>query len=184
MLQKKALCVLSIHGKQPISGSILSCIFVIEAMLVCTTNSIGTSQLFISFQHSAIQLPRHIECLMFHLIHPADPFAIRSMSLFLMKPITWLDYVWNSALSIISLHLLGRCRHTHKHTLGCTHTCIPLKAPGFRKIENSLQQVQAPLIFWNPPVTAHIASTTWAIKFEFSRSCAILAKELSRFSES
>ena len=76
MLQKKALRVLSTHGKQPIGGSILSCIFAIEAMLVCTTNSIGTSRLFISFQHYAIHLPRHINCLMFYLIHPADPFAI------------------------------------------------------------------------------------------------------------
>lgn len=153
-------------------------------MLVCTTNSIGTSQLFIYFQHYAFQVPRRIKCLMFHLIHPADPFAIRSMSLFLMKPITWPDYVWNSALSIVSLHLLGRCLHTRKHTLRCTHTCVPLKAQGFRKTENNLQQVQAPLIFWNPPVTARIASATWATKFELSRSCAVLAKELSRLPES
>lgn len=49
-IAKKALRVLFMYGKQPIGGSILSCIFVIEAMLVCIANTMSTNQLFFSFQ--------------------------------------------------------------------------------------------------------------------------------------
>lgn len=48
-LQKRLCDVPFIKGKQPIACSISSYIFVIEAMLVCTANSMGANQFIFVF---------------------------------------------------------------------------------------------------------------------------------------
>ena len=75
-IAKKALHVLFIYGKQPIGGSILSCIFVIEAMLVCIANAMSINQLFFLFSTAFSIAKKHISCLMFYLMHPTNPFSI------------------------------------------------------------------------------------------------------------
>lgn len=137
-IAKKALHVLFIYGKQPIGGSILSCIFVIEAMLVCIANAMSINQLFFSFQHCIFNCQETHQLL--NVLSNAS-----YQSFFNMIHVFVLDetnHVTRLCLKFCSghhsFHLLGRCMHIHEHTLTRMHTCIPLRAQSFRKTENSL----------------------------------------------
>lgn len=78
MLLKRLHGVPFMKEKQPLASFILIYIFVIEVMLVCTTNSMGTSQfiLFLALCYSVDK--KHINCLMVYLIHPVDPLQYDS----------------------------------------------------------------------------------------------------------
>lgn len=54
---------------------------------------------------------------------PVSPLQCDPFFWSLVKAITWLDYAWDSALSITTLHLLCGCTHSHAHTFTCTQIC-------------------------------------------------------------
>lgn len=110
-------------------------IFVIEARLVCTANSMGTSQFIFVFSTMLFSCQEKHQLLNGLSNSSCWSSAIWSISLFLVKPIMWLYCAWNSALIITISHVLGRCTHIHAHTLIHMHrcTCMPLRAQSFEK---------------------------------------------------
>lgn len=135
MLHKRLCGVPLIKGKQFIAYSICSCIFVIEARLVRTANSMGTSQFIFVFSTMLFGCQETHQLLNGLSNSSCWSSAIWSISLFLVKSIMWLYCAWNSALLITIPRVLGRGTHIHTHTL--THmrrsTCMPLRAQSFRK---------------------------------------------------
>lgn len=99
-------------------------------MLVCPINSTGTSQFIFVFRTMLFGCQETHQLLDALFNSSCWSSAIWSISLFLVKPIMWIDYAWNSPPP--SLSWAGE--HTFMHT----HMCISSRAQNIRKIENSL----------------------------------------------
>lgn len=167
------------NRKQLTACFILSYIFVIEAMLVCVTNSMGTSQFIFVFSSMLLSCQEIHQLLngLFNL--SCWSFAEWPIALFLVKAILWLYLKFCSyhhhppSPGQVPTH---PCTHTHSHA----HTCVYAKLQKDRKrigVGSSIRKL------WNPRVTTQRTITSWGPEFEFFRSCAILADEFARFSE-